>query len=180
MTKIVAKLQPNVTGARLRCLIYTGMRPRQLERVQREDIDLENRTVWVRAAKGGRTNLISLPDAGADAFRDLIGFAENTALHLRFRHRWGKKIAQESANHALKRAAKAAGYEGPITRYVFRHSFATLMLDKGASTRQVQQQLTHSSLDLIERYTKVQQSAGTKAVMGKIGKSQGRPAQFTP
>jgi site-specific recombinase XerD len=125
--------------------------------------------VWVRAAKGGRTNLISLPEAGVTAFRDLIGFAENEELHPRFRHKWGQPIAQESANDALKRAAKAAGYEGPITRYVFRHSFATLMLDKGASTRQVQQQLTHSSLDLIERYTKVQQSAGTKAVMERIG-----------
>jgi integrase len=40
MINIVGKLQPNVTGARLRRLIYTGMRPRQLERVQREDIDL--------------------------------------------------------------------------------------------------------------------------------------------
>ena len=102
------------------------------------------------------------------AFRDLIGFAENTELHERFRHKWGAPIAQESANAALRRAARAAGYAGPITRYVFRHSFATLMLDKGASTRQVQQQLTHSSLDLIERYTKVQQSEGTKAVMAKI------------
>jgi integrase/recombinase XerD len=125
--------------------------------------------VWVRAAKGGRTNLISLPEAGVTALRDLIGFAENEELHPRFRHKWGQPIAQESANDALKRAAKAAGYEGPITRYVFRHSFATLMLDKRASTRQVQQQLTHSSLDLIERYTKVQQSAGTKAVMERIG-----------
>jgi integrase/recombinase XerD len=169
LKKIVANLQPNVTGARLRCLIYTGMRPKQLERAQREDIDLDNGTVWVRAAKGGRTNLISLPEAGVGAFRDLIGFADNTTLHERFRHKWGQPIAQESANAALKRAALAAGYTGPITRYVFRHSFATLMLDKGASTRQVQQQLTHSSLELVEQYTKVQQSEGTKAVMAKIG-----------
>lgn len=168
LKKIVAKLQPNVTGARLRCLIYTGMRPKQLERMQREDINPENGSVWIRAAKGGRTNLISLPDAGVSAFRDLIRFAEDTTLHKRFRHRWGQKIAQESANAALRRAAQAAGYTGPITRYVFRHSFATLMLDKGASTRQVQQQLTHSSLELIEKYTKVQQSEGTRAVMAKI------------
>jgi integrase/recombinase XerD len=167
--KIVTKLPENVTGARLRCLCYTGMRPKQLERLQRKDIDLDAATVWVRAAKGGRTNLISLPADGVRAFRDLIAYAENLNLHERFRHKWGQPIAQESANDALKRAARAAGYEGPITRYVFRHSFATLMLDKGASTRQVQPQLTHSSLELVERYTKVQQSEGTKAVMAKIG-----------
>jgi site-specific recombinase XerD len=43
------------------------------------------------------------------------------------------------------------------------------MLDQGASTRQVQQQLTHSSLELIERYTKVQDSKGLRDVMQKIG-----------
>jgi site-specific recombinase XerD len=42
------------------------------------------------------------------------------------------------------------------------------MLDNGASTRQVQQQLTHSSLELIERYTKVQNRKGLRAVMDRI------------
>jgi site-specific recombinase XerD len=42
------------------------------------------------------------------------------------------------------------------------------MIDKGASTRQVQQQLTHSSLQLIERYTKVANSKGLREVMNRI------------
>jgi len=68
----------------------------------------------------------------------------------------------------LRRAAKRAGYTAPITTYWLRHSLATHMLDQGASTRQVQQQLTHTSLELIERYTKVQNSRGLRAVMDRI------------
>jgi site-specific recombinase XerD len=48
-----------------------------------------------------------------------------------------------------------------------RHSLATHMLEKGASTREVQHQLTHSSLELIERYAKVTR-AGLSRVMSRI------------
>jgi site-specific recombinase XerD len=166
--KILDALPNNVTGARLRCLAYTGMRPVQLKRLQRQNIDLSDRTVWVPVGKGGSTELISLPKAGAQAFEDLIRFAEDESLHPRFRHKWGANIALGPMRQALRRAARRAGYPGDITTYWLRHSLATHMLDRGASTRQVQQQLTHSSLELIERYTKVQNSKGLRAVMNRI------------
>jgi site-specific recombinase XerD len=144
------------------------MRPVQLKRLQRHHIDLKNKTVWVPVGKGGRTELITLPKPGVKAFKDLIRFAEDESLHLRFRHKWGAPIALESMRDALRRAAKRAGFQGKITTYWLRHSLATHMLDKGASTRHVQQQLTHSSLELIERYTKVQNSKGLRSVMNRI------------
>jgi site-specific recombinase XerD len=166
---ILAKLPDNVTGARLRCLAYTGMRPVQLKRLQRNDIDLAKGTVWVPAGKRGRTELISLPKLGIQAFNDLVRFADDESLHPRLRHKWGGNIALASMRDTLRRAARRAGFTGDITTYWLRHSFATHMLDKGASTRQVQQQLTHSSLELVERYTKVQNSKGLRSVMKKIG-----------
>jgi integrase/recombinase XerD len=174
--RIVAELPDNVTGARLRCLAYTGMRPVQLKRLSRKDIEIRADsdgniygTVWIPVGKSGRTELINLPEPGVAAFQALIRFADDGSLHARFRHKWGGTIALESMRDALRRAAKRAGYQGEITTYQLRHSFATHMLDMGASTRQVQQQLTHSSLELIERYTKVQNSQGLRDVMRRIG-----------
>jgi site-specific recombinase XerD len=166
--RILAELPDNVTGARLRCLAYTGMRPVQLKRLKREDINLEKGTVWVPVGKRGKTELITLPSAGVEAFKDLIRFADDESLHARFRHKWGGNIALESMRYTLRRAAKRAGFKGKITTYWLRHSLATEMLNQGASTRQVQQQLTHSSLELIERYTKVQNSVGLRNVMERI------------
>jgi integrase len=75
--KILAELpDDNVNSAVTRCLAWTAMRPSQLNRVRRSDIDLPHATVWVPAAKGGRTNPIALPKAGVQAFRALIRFAE--------------------------------------------------------------------------------------------------------
>ena len=66
-----------------------------------------------------------------------------------------------------KKAAERAKYPHKITTYWLRHSLATHMLEKGASTREVQHQLTHSSLELIERYAKVTR-AGLSRVMSRI------------
>jgi site-specific recombinase XerD len=54
---------------------------------------------------------------------------------------------QRNVNYWVKRAAREAKYPHKITTYWLRHSLATHMLEKGASTREVQHQLTHSSLD---------------------------------
>jgi site-specific recombinase XerD len=167
--RILAECGDNVTGARLRCLAWSGMRPIQLQRLLRHHIDLKQANVWVPVGKGGRSELINLGPEGVTAFENLIRFAENESLHPRFRHKWGAPIALQNLRFALRRAAQRADYTGPITTYWLRHSLATHMLDEGASTRQVQQQLTHSSLELIERYTKVQNSKGLRQLMHRIG-----------
>jgi len=68
-----------VNSAIARCLAWTGMRPSQLNRISRSDIDLTHATVWVPAAKGGRSNPIALPKADVQAFRRLIKFADDGA-----------------------------------------------------------------------------------------------------
>ena len=168
--KILAELPDgNVNGAVARCLAWTGMRPSQLNRVRRGDIDLPHATVWVPAAKGGRSNPIALPKPGVQAFRALIAFADAGAYRFADER---KELAergfeQRNVNFWLKRAAKQAKYPEKITSYWLRHSLATHILEKGASTREVQHQLTHSSLELIERYAKVTRR-GLSRVMSKI------------
>ena len=74
---------------------------------------------------------------------------------------------QRTVNWWVRKAAEKANYPHKITTYWLRHSLATHMLEKGASTREVQHQLTHSSLELIERYAKVTRK-GLSRVMSRI------------
>ena len=75
--RILAKLPTdNVHGAIAECLAWTGMRPSQLNRIRRCDVDLPHATIWVPAGKGGRANPIGLPKPGVRAFRRLLKFAD--------------------------------------------------------------------------------------------------------
>jgi site-specific recombinase XerD len=168
--KILAELpDDNVNSAIIRCLAWTGMRPSQLNRIRRSDIDLSHATVFVPAAKGGRSNPIALPKAGVQAFRRLIKFADEGGYLFadERKERTDQGFEQRTVNWWVKKAAEKAKYPHKITTYWLRHSLATHMLEKGASTREVQHQLTHSSLELIERYAKVTHKGLTR-VMSRI------------
>jgi len=103
------------------------------------------------------------------AFRHLIKFADAGAYLFadERKERTDQGFEQRNVNFWVRKAAVLAKYPHKITTYWLRHSLATHMLEKGASTREVQHQLTHSSLELIERYAKVTR-AGLSRVMSKI------------
>ena len=70
----------------------------------------------------------------------------------------GKKISARSVNKFLDKAYKDGLIEYKISSHVFRHSFATSMLENDADIRHIQKLLGHSSISTTEIYTKVDKS----------------------
>jgi integrase/recombinase XerD len=70
----------------------------------------------------------------------------------------GKKISVRSVNKFLNKAFKEGLIEHKISSHVFRHSFATSMLENNADIRHIQKFLGHSSISTTEIYTKVAKS----------------------
>ena len=70
----------------------------------------------------------------------------------------GKKISVRSVNKFLDKAFKDGLIEYKISTHVFRHSFATSMLENNADIRHIQKFLGHSSISTTEIYTKVAKS----------------------
>ena len=70
----------------------------------------------------------------------------------------GKKISVRAVNKFLDKAYKDGLIEYKISSHVFRHSFATSMLENNADIRHIQKLLGHSSISTTEIYTKVAKS----------------------
>jgi integrase/recombinase XerD len=74
----------------------------------------------------------------------------NPALFLNSR---GSRISRQSAWQMVLDAAAAAGITEHVSPHVFRHSYATHLLDGGADIRVVQELLGHASVTTTQIYT---------------------------
>lgn len=74
----------------------------------------------------------------------------NPALFLNSR---GGRISRQSAWQMVLDAAAAAGITEQVSPHVFRHSYATHLLDGGADIRVVQELLGHASVTTTQIYT---------------------------
>ena len=142
----------------LELLYATGVRVSELVALNVQDIDFEEG--FIRAwGKGSKERLVYLyPEALAN-LREYIGGARadlvsnkkgETALYINNR---GERLTRQWVWNILKAAAKKSGVDPKITPHTLRHSFATHLLQNGASLRHVQELLGHSSISTTQVYT---------------------------
>jgi integrase/recombinase XerD len=152
-------------GAILEILYSTGARVSEVIGINFSDIatqDLEGERISVvkLRGKGSKERIVPL---GKFAFAALDEYLVRTkpllaaknaksesALFLNSR---GKRLSRQSAWQIVLDAAHATGLEGKVSPHVFRHSYATHLLDGGADIRVVQELLGHSSVTTTQIYT---------------------------
>lgn len=71
---------------------------------------------------------------------------------------FGKGLSEQSVRLLLKKVVDVNDISITITPHMFRHSFATMLLDKNVDIRYIQQMLGHSSISVTQIYTHVSHS----------------------
>lgn len=141
----------------LELLFSTGMRVSELCTISSEMIDLNNGTIRIYG-KGAKERIIQIgnPDVRAAVERYYEAFSEEIrGTGWLFVNRLGHHLSDQSIRNMINTYASRAGIEQHITPHMFRHSFATLLLEEDVDIRYIQQLLGHSSITTTQIYTHV-------------------------
>lgn len=144
----------------LELLYSTGIRASELCMLCIEDVDLDERILFISHGKGSKERYVPY---GESARYWLVRYIEKVrplmlseGENLLFCTLRGTPLTPDSLLSMVKKRAKASGIEKNITTHTFRHSCAAHMLKGRADIRYVQQQLGHRSIGTTERYLKVE------------------------
>ncbi len=138
-------------------LFATGMRISELCSLKATDIDFDINTVLIYG-KGAKERILQI--GNSDVLNSLVLY-KNTFIEdistcgYFFVNRLHNKLSDQSVRNMITRYATIAEIEQHITPHMFRHSFATLLLEQDVDIRYIQKILGHSSISTTEIYTHV-------------------------
>lgn len=141
-------------------LFATGMRISELCSLKINDVNLYDRTVLIYG-KGAKERLIQI---GNDDVAKILNTYKSTFLtkmqkcHHFFANPNGTALSDQSVRRMIKKYTSLAGIELHITPHMFRHTFATSLLEADVDIRYIQEMLGHSSINITEIYTHVAMS----------------------
>jgi site-specific recombinase XerD len=157
---VLSHVGPRSNYVFLFTLYALGLRLSEALELQVHDIDRKRMMVHIRHGKGGKDRYVPLP-------RKLLALlAQHWLTH---RHqtllfpgtgRYGNNvshskcpISKQTIQEAMRRAAAASGInKNRVTPHTLRHSYATHLLEAGASIKSIQHNMGHANVDTTMLY----------------------------
>jgi len=138
----------------LEVLFATGMRVGELCSLSHSQLDFGTGLVRI-IGKGNKERQLYIGSKDViTAVTNYLKQAEKVGyLNDRiFVDRWGEPISSQAIRAVVRKFSKLAGIKRKITPHVFRHTFATMLLEEGVDIRYIQEFLGHSSIATTQIY----------------------------
>ena len=125
-----------------------------------KDVLFREKLLYVRKGKGKKERYVPMSEKVVRSLKEYLyhgrnGFLNSGKLEGLFLSKAGNHITDQAMALSLKRLAKKAGLQKPVTLHLLRHSIATHLLQNGMPLQQVAEFLGHASLDSTQIYTRV-------------------------
>jgi len=138
-------------------LFSTGMRVSELCNIQQNNINLQTGVIKIKG-KGDKERIIQICDNEVKKLlKEYLNLFDLQIEKNDFFlvNRLGNQISEQSVRLMIKKYQKLSGINKHITPHMFRHSFATLLLEENVDIRYIQHMLGHSSISTTQIYTQV-------------------------
>ncbi len=134
----------------------SGLRLSELTNLKMENINLAERMLRV-LGKGNKERLVPFNRKTAEVLQEYLKVSskeyKNRGEHIFLNFR-GRKISERGVEKIVKEVFKRINDSGKnVYPHLFRHSFATHLLQRGVDLRMIQELLGHSNLATTEKYT---------------------------
>lgn len=138
-------------------LFATGARVSEVSNIRMESVNLNTGLIRIMG-KGGKERYLQI--GSPDILNVLKKYYDQNVAEIKksgyfFVNSRGCRYTEQSIRLMLKKYTKLAGIERNITPHMFRHSFATYLIEEGVDISCVQQILGHSSIKTTQIYIHV-------------------------
>lgn len=146
----------------LELLYGTGIRVSELCSINVDDIDFSRKSIII-VGKGSKERYLPLYDGIIASVKDYLEFSRDELLKSN-KNKWpsnlflnyrGKALTPRGVRVVLNNICDKTAENLHVSPHMFRHSFASHLLDNGADLRSVQELLGHANLSSTQIYTHV-------------------------
>jgi len=115
------------------------------------------------SGKGGKERIVPIGEEAVHYVRRYMeeerpALANDKSLDILILNRFGRKFSAMGMFNVVKKRVTEAGITKHVTPHTFRHSFASHLVDGGASLRAVQEMLGHADISTTQIYTQLNRS----------------------
>lgn len=156
----VSTLEGTRNYAIIETLYSCGLRVSELTNLRFSDLYFDEEFIRV-SGKGNKQRLVPISEIATQKisnwldYRKQINVKKGNEDIVFISSRRGKALSRITVFHFIKQYAEEAGIKKEVSPHVFRHSFATHLLERGANIRVIQEMLGHEKITTTEIYTQI-------------------------
>lgn len=155
----VSTLEGTRNYAMIEVMYSCGLRVSELTHLRFNELYLDEGFIRVHG-KGDKQRLVPISETAIQKLQNWMPYRKQLEVkkgqeEFVFVSSRGKAISRITVFYYVKQYAQAAGIQKEISPHVFRHSFATHLLERGANIRVIQEMLGHEKITTTEIYSHV-------------------------
>lgn len=134
-------------------VLSTGIRSRNVREVRVSDLDLQNRTLYLRDTKSHKPQTIYLSKSVIKILNEWLRLTELSADSPLFPNEFGEEMSLDVCKMAFIRYARRRGVDTSL--HILRHTYARDLVKADINPVIIKELLGHHSLEVTQRYIKL-------------------------